>query len=680
LLSIQALLGTPNPDDPLTIEIGKRWKNDKAAAIKTAKEWTKLYGTPRPCDRADTKPLTMMAQERCNTPHGLDQEFHAGEINRDDLKNPVSELLSPIATSKKPVGHVAHPTPLRCEGDFQYTQLRGIDEIRLLRLQPGSSGDPIVGIIDHAILPSYDCTTHLEIRLPGCAVCKNMPRITPYEALSYVWGNPATTQTISLYNPHSKLNLSLSITLNCAQALKQLRLSDEERFIWVDAICINQADIAERSAQVRLMHRIYRAASQVLIYLGESSADSDKAISILEDDANGDRPWITDNLDPGEITAVRNLLYRPWFHRVWVLQEVAWSRSALVLCGSRITPWRETFHKAYSSSIGYIDDLQPLPYVMSFGEWRLADTFLTPEALLHELRNARDCASTDAEDKIYALLALFQRRPDDQRLAIDYSRQLPGLFTDIAAYLLEKIGTSVLSETYGCGKIPGLPSWVPDWTIPSQKRPYCFHGCFAGGRRSGRIEFMPSLCEKSERLMKIRAVLLGRVETICVTFHDSIDGGLTTLLQWISRENYRSIKQLVEYIALVESGSYPDYDSLLWLVGLEGNIDSEAFSRRWAREGKSMKQVLSKLRNRAFFIASGGRLGLAPHNAQRHDEIFVLEGGQMCYMLRRTGKEYRFVGDCFLLGYMQDTLKYDTDGICVQANGIPVPWKEITVA
>ncbi|KAI5307943.1 Ubiquitin-conjugating enzyme 13, partial [Ascosphaera atra] len=43
LLSIQALLGAPNPDDPLAPEIAKTWKEDERAAIETAREWTRTY-------------------------------------------------------------------------------------------------------------------------------------------------------------------------------------------------------------------------------------------------------------------------------------------------------------------------------------------------------------------------------------------------------------------------------------------------------------------------------------------------------------------------------------------------------------------------------------------------------------------------------------------------------------
>ena len=43
LLSIQALLGAPNPDDPLANDVAQRWKEDEPAAIETAKEWTGRY-------------------------------------------------------------------------------------------------------------------------------------------------------------------------------------------------------------------------------------------------------------------------------------------------------------------------------------------------------------------------------------------------------------------------------------------------------------------------------------------------------------------------------------------------------------------------------------------------------------------------------------------------------------
>jgi ubiquitin-conjugating enzyme E2 N len=43
LLSIQALLSAPNPDDPLNNEAADAWKNHEAKAIQTAVDWTQLH-------------------------------------------------------------------------------------------------------------------------------------------------------------------------------------------------------------------------------------------------------------------------------------------------------------------------------------------------------------------------------------------------------------------------------------------------------------------------------------------------------------------------------------------------------------------------------------------------------------------------------------------------------------
>ena len=43
LLSIQALLSSPNPDDPLDENVARQWREDENAAINIAKDWTRIY-------------------------------------------------------------------------------------------------------------------------------------------------------------------------------------------------------------------------------------------------------------------------------------------------------------------------------------------------------------------------------------------------------------------------------------------------------------------------------------------------------------------------------------------------------------------------------------------------------------------------------------------------------------
>ncbi|KAN0116731.1 Heterokaryon incompatibility [Hyaloscypha variabilis] len=81
-----------------------------------------------------------------------------------------------------------------------------------------------------------------------------------YEALSYVWGTEKAPDPILLDGQ------PFYITENLKDALIMVRQgSQKERVLWIDAICINQNDLSERSAQVRQMRQIYSSAERVLV-------------------------------------------------------------------------------------------------------------------------------------------------------------------------------------------------------------------------------------------------------------------------------------------------------------------------------------------------------------------------------------------------------------------------------
>ena len=71
-----------------------------------------------------------------------------------------------------------------------------------------------------------------------------------YCALSYTWGNPDNKQTISLNGR------PFEVTKNLFVALQDLRNGNESLTLWIDAICINQEDVDERTYQVRQMVEI----------------------------------------------------------------------------------------------------------------------------------------------------------------------------------------------------------------------------------------------------------------------------------------------------------------------------------------------------------------------------------------------------------------------------------------
>ncbi|KAK0628742.1 heterokaryon incompatibility protein-domain-containing protein, partial [Bombardia bombarda] len=170
-----------------------------------------------------------------------------------------------------------------------------IKQIRVLELFPGDDADPI------------QCKTHRV----------NLADYPSYTALSYVWGDARRTESITFNG-----NSDFSVTHNLWVALHHLRKGNRGSvFLWVDALCINQTHFDEKSRQVEHMGEIYRQATKTCIFLGASADDSDHAIDVLErlDGANlqSDANTLTDR----DLRALAALMQRPWWSRVWIIQE-----------------------------------------------------------------------------------------------------------------------------------------------------------------------------------------------------------------------------------------------------------------------------------------------------------------------------------------------------------------------
>jgi hypothetical protein len=155
---------------------------------------------------------------------------------------------------------------------------------------------------------------------------------------------------------------------------------------WIDTVCINQDDVEERSAEVSRMGTIYSRAHQVIIWLGPEFENSSLAIETLRSIGKDVRYKFTTHSaigsgtallqqDPKAISAketewvaIRNLLYRKWFTRLWILQEIKLSRQAVVIVESSELPldmFRSSIHwishfVATSSPVSNTVDLEHL--------------------------------------------------------------------------------------------------------------------------------------------------------------------------------------------------------------------------------------------------------------------------------------------------------------------------------
>ncbi|KAM7202941.1 Heterokaryon incompatibility protein (HET) domain containing protein [Naviculisporaceae sp. PSN 640] len=152
---------------------------------------------------------------------------------------------------------------------FKYKPLIGTD-IRVLVIRPSQTkSSPVLCSIVHRPLERY-------------ADCSN-EKALPYEALSYTWGPNSGTHTIWLSNREdpSHTPSEISVTDNLHAALVSLRLTDRERHIWVDALCINQEDDQEKDRQILRMLRIYQSAERVVIWLGDETPNTEVAMRHL---------------------------------------------------------------------------------------------------------------------------------------------------------------------------------------------------------------------------------------------------------------------------------------------------------------------------------------------------------------------------------------------------------------
>ncbi|PVH72420.1 HET-domain-containing protein, partial [Cadophora sp. DSE1049] len=311
--------------------------------------------------------------------------------------------------------------PLPSEGDY----------IRLLRLLPNKSeAEPLRCKLDEYSLQKLGLRTHR------------------YEALSYVWGDLDKTLSISVDED------PLLITVNLHDALSRLRDHSFERIIWVDAICINQKNPEERTQQVQLMAKIYSNAFCVIVWLGEKPEDTHKALEDIRLAAN---EKLTERSNQ---QAIRSLLQRRWFQRIWVLQEVAAARHVVIMCGStEIDGYAfclglKSLRKSQKLSFIASPELQSLPSLTDLIE----RAGLRPKHITNSLErySLEICSlaelvdmfhtreASDKRDKVYALLGMSSDDPGKAGLRPDYGASWKTLFEQLVKFIL---GEDVSVET-----------------------------------------------------------------------------------------------------------------------------------------------------------------------------------------------------------------------------------------
>ncbi|MCJ1447875.1 MAG: hypothetical protein MMC23_008387 [Stictis urceolatum] len=217
---------------------------------------------------------------------------------------------------------------------FKYTELKDSNRFRILKLKAANedqdlecelleSSGPLPNLSHHNQAPVQDSDAILE----------------DYEALSWTWGEEKASYPLRVAVDNDVF--CFNISPNLENALRALRDAQKARYLWVDAICINQKDLVERNTQVPNMDRIYGNAKGVCVWLGNSDERSETALRFIEKEVLN--MWEFDKLctidKDQEWAALIELMTRPWFSRRWVIQEIALASNAKVYAGRSWIDW-----------------------------------------------------------------------------------------------------------------------------------------------------------------------------------------------------------------------------------------------------------------------------------------------------------------------------------------------------
>ncbi|KAI4200792.1 MAG: hypothetical protein LQ350_003700 [Teloschistes chrysophthalmus] len=392
--------------------------------------------------------------------------------------------------------------------------------IRLFQLDHSSSSDHLTGRLVVLRHP-----THLDRTIENyrgmCRKWRDMNFVKKsgeaygYDALSYTWGTQLETFPLKLQLTGKTYKDGIlysdgvvqregitDIHRNLYDFLCRLQKAKYERFIWIDAICIDQNDDQDKSMQIPLMRYIYHEAREVKIWLGMATPIEEEALASIPDltEKLESKPHSDDweFEDPGRFEsmglpppdqpvwrALGLLMTRSWFDRLWTLQEaILWEKSSVIYCGDEQISWEQlkvfvstmnvhgladwTLPRSVATVVGVTDGYEAISLIQKCKNWFMdadsdADWGLPLDFLLNVIRRR---SVTRPADMVFAMLALMAHG-EKSRITVDVSLPVERVYFEFARYyILNELDECILNHTSSHTRREGLPSWCPDFSAP----------------------------------------------------------------------------------------------------------------------------------------------------------------------------------------------------------------------
>ncbi|KAI0412103.1 heterokaryon incompatibility protein-domain-containing protein [Xylaria grammica] len=391
----------------------------------------------------------------------------------------------------------------------------------------------------------------------------------------------------------------------------------------------------------------------------------------------------------------RQFLSNPWFRRIWIVQEVVLARKAIVVLGNwhinwdavgRAITWFESKGYAMPRTMKYIlhdlKDLLPVAHVAEL--WQMHELPNKRVPLLGLLKDFRSRDAVQGVDKIYAALGLAQETASDQEefpalLEPDYNKSLQDVYRDLAIFLIIEHGSLfVLSHVdRSPTQSTTWPTWVPDWRLPKASSEI-----WAGEQSSFCADGNEPLSLSFEQ--DFNGLLLEGLQVDVVRFYGdklkSYGFGFETYLQELEfvegAWNLAKASQTAEHtshqvapdhlhtfistlLARDQGGNLEGVmdDAAQWMSKHLSNqfphLSPKWFGSKRGDAGRFHEALVRVCTDKRFFITRDGRMGIGPESMKEGDEVAILFGAKVPFLVRRLGPRYTLIGECYVAGMMK---------------------------
>jgi hypothetical protein len=597
---------------------------------------------------------------------------------------------------------------------YQYCTLQQKDWLRVLVIEPSSNPN---------------------MRISCSLLHRPLTKDTQYEALSYTWGDEVAEYPIFIDGGVFRVRKNLYC------ALRKLRKELEPSSVWIDAICINQSDVLERGRQVAQMGSIYSMAEKVIVWLGEGDEHAELGMVSLHELMTKIEGWIEvmafarqkhldfstdDFLAKAAVTfssflalsdserrliGIVSLYTRPWWERVWTMQEVVLAQKVEVHCGSKHVPWAHLVlfatvvalpsvfalirRYAASSQLGraVVAGLPGIPHTAKSIEDMQKQKKSGELSLSRLVQATITHKATDPRDKIYGLLGMVA---EVSRLEPNYT------FSKTQGYTLGmKAMLKGDNDLRGFGFITGhdeniihrsLPSWVPDFENVGKRRTADISGLLNGDKRIYSASPLADECprfsirfEENDTLLHLVGVSVDVLDCIGdlapsfesvqlghilnpegkLSFQKTVDLWKSSIPEDLGSNITGETTSCAFWTTLAIDQKVVGYHTGFLDCENERHslrldqLDKDALPADRPQEERMVQSLempgrhfkISHLANRRFTISKKGYFGLAPPTAQKGDVICVLLGGEVPYILRPLANgRYWILGEWYVSG------------------------------